>query len=585
MKINNHLIGFLLLALLMLQGNAFAKKKAKDKKENTSSIPAGNTVKSLTREALFINAMQSKLLGNYNEALLRFSAIVKEDPSNYEAHFQLAQVYYQLSLFDKAEAACMKAVSLNPNKEWFYIYLGQIQYEKGEVSKAVETYKKLVQLKPNDISLYMDYASLLIEDDKKKEALAVYDLLEKKFGVREDLALEKMLLYSDLKMFDKNIEEANKLLHLDSNEYRYYGYLGDAYEEKGQKEKAIEVYRRVLKMDVGNVQAYYSILKIYHQEKDDDKLEQVLLEIIHSKDIEVKDKLTLVLPIIQENIFGEVMLNEELTQKIIDELTVSHPSDHDVLLFVADIYHNVKKEDKATQIIQRGLADTSATEIDVVNYLSILIEMGNFELIAQEASLASKKFPDNAVFDYLKAISFFNLKNYKQTQSSYQEGLQKKNDNQNLRLQMLIGLADVSGELKDFDLADKSYDSALEIDPNNALALNNYAYYLSIRNIELDKAEKMSKKSNLLEKDNAAYQDTYAWIFYQKGDYKEALNWMKKSLNSAGDQPSYEMLHHMGDILLKLDETNQAVQYWEQSLKLNDQQDGLLEKIEKYKNK
>lgn len=46
---------------------------------------------------------------------------------------------------------------------------------------------------------------------------------------------------------------------------------------------------------------------------------------------------------------------------------------------------------------------------------------------------------------------------------------------------------------KNYERSDSSYEAALEIDPNNATVLNNYAYYLSERDDKLEKAERMSK--------------------------------------------------------------------------------------------
>ena len=60
--------------------------------------------------------------------------------------------------------------------------------------------------------------------------------------------------------------------------------------------------------------------------------------------------------------------------------------------------------------------------------------------------------------------------------------------------------------------------------------LNNYAYYLSERDDKLEKAERMSKKSNLLVDNNSAFMDTYAWIMYKQKNYKEALNWIEDAL-------------------------------------------------------
>ena len=135
-----------------------------------------------------------------------------------------------------------------------------------------------------------------------------------------------------------------------------------------------------------------------------------------------------------------------------------------------------------------------------------------------------------------------------------------------LKLQMLISLGDVAFELKKYETSDSAYDAALEIDPNNATVLNNYAYYLSERNIKLEKAERMSKKSNLLVDNNSAFIDTYAWIMYKMKNYKEALEWMEQAMQIPDSKERAELLSHYGDILYKVGRVDDAMQQWQKAI-------------------
>jgi tetratricopeptide (TPR) repeat protein len=91
--------------------------------------------------------------------------------------------------------------------------------------------------------------------------------------------------------------------------------------------------------------------------------------------------------------------------------------------------------------------------------------------------------------------------------------------------------------------------------------LNNYAYFLSLRNTNLDKAEAMSKKSNELSKANSSYLDTYAWILYAQKKYSDAKIWMEKALAVDGNK-SPVLLEHYGDILYQLDMKDLSMEYW-----------------------
>lgn len=62
------------------------------------------------------------------------------------------------------------------------------------------------------------------------------------------------------------------------------------------------------------------------------------------------------------------------------------------------------------------------------------------------------------------------------------------------------------------------------------MVLNNYAYYLSLKKKDLQRAEEMSRKSNEIEPDNATYLDTYAWVLYQLKRYDEAKQYMDRAV-------------------------------------------------------
>jgi Tfp pilus assembly protein PilF len=103
----------------------------------------------------------------------------------------------------------------------------------------------------------------------------------------------------------------------------------------------------------------------------------------------------------------------------------------------------------------------------------------------------------------------------------------------------------------------------LKLDPNNVFVLNNYAYYLSLRKVKLDRAAQMAKLANELAPNQASFEDTYAWVLFQQGKYTDALQWIKKALehgNSSG-----ELLEHYGDILFKAGNLEDALEQWKKA--------------------
>ena len=119
---------------------------------------------------------------------------------------------------------------------------------------------------------------------------------------------------------------------------------------------------------------------------------------------------------------------------------------------------------------------------------------------------------------------------------------------------------------------------ALAIDPDNYLTLNNYAYYLSVDGIELDKAERMSGRVVERFPDNATYLDTHAWVLFKKGEYTLAKFYMDSAIKNSQDE-SDTLLEHYGDILYKVGKVDKALEYWIKAKEIGSESETLDRKI------
>ena len=155
-------------------------------------------------------------------------------------------------------------------------------------------------------------------------------------------------------------------------------------------------------------------------------------------------------------------------------------------------------------------------------------------------------------------------------------------DNEMLLLEFYSSLADLHHAEGNDNVSDSLYEKVLNIDFENVLVLNNYAYYLSVRKVKLEKAKEMSLKCNELEQDNGTYQDTYAWVLYQLSEYEMAKEWIEKSLAN-GSSTSAVVVEHYGDILYQLGDKEGAIIQWKIANTLGEASKFLLQKIEEGK--
>jgi tetratricopeptide (TPR) repeat protein len=117
---------------------------------------------------------------------------------------------------------------------------------------------------------------------------------------------------------------------------------------------------------------------------------------------------------------------------------------------------------------------------------------------------------------------------------------------------------------KKFDLAEEQFRKVLELNPNNASVLNYYGYMLADRGIRLEEATAMIQRAVTQDPSNGAYLDSLGWAFYRQNKLAEAEEQLRKAASRSAHDPT--VLGHLGDVYMKLGQTERAAELWERSL-------------------
>jgi tetratricopeptide (TPR) repeat protein len=192
------------------------------------------------------------------------------------------------------------------------------------------------------------------------------------------------------------------------------------------------------------------------------------------------------------------------------------------------------------------------------------MQLEKYDHLRDFSASAIELFPEQAMPFLFSGLANLQLKNYEDALVSFRRGQRLVVNNDELESQFYMYMGDTYHALKNAEESDKAYDRSLELKYDNPYVLNNYAYYLSVRNTNLYKAEVMAKKAVELDPVNASFQDTYGWVLYRLGRFDEAKTWVAKALEEKGG-PSAEVMEHYGDILFHLGEIGKAVEYWEKA--------------------
>ncbi len=123
------------------------------------------------------------------------------------------------------------------------------------------------------------------------------------------------------------------------------------------------------------------------------------------------------------------------------------------------------------------------------------------------------------------------------------------------------------------------WEKILEENPSHVNTLNALGYVYAEEGINLDKAEEMIKKALEQDPNNGAYLDSLGWVYFKRQSYKKAEEYLKKAVSNTKDPVIYE---HIGDLYIKLNDIDIALDYYKKGLELDPQSKSLKEKITEY---
>ncbi len=106
--------------------------------------------------------LQSKPLPEVSEKLDR----AKNEPNNFDAQMEAANLYVKIKAFDKAQEFYNRAELLNPSDYEKIVQLGNGFFDAGKFEKAEKWYEQALVKKPDDVNVRTDLGITFVEREK-----------------------------------------------------------------------------------------------------------------------------------------------------------------------------------------------------------------------------------------------------------------------------------------------------------------------------------------------------------------------------------------------------------------------------------
>jgi len=550
---------FLQIALagaLLIEGN---KVLAQEKAAVPKTLNAGD---SLLIKELYFRGIQQKSSGQLVAAENTFDKLVLLQPENDAAHFELARIYLEKEDYPAAERAAKRATDLNPDNEWYWSILLDSYKGTGNVKAMPAVFDELVRLDPDKASHYHDKAYALYLDKQYEASLAVYDTIASRFGETDDQYLTRYQIFLAKGDTRSAISELEQLVSKKPKESKAYILLAELYTETKQSKRAIALLEEAGTLFPNEPLILLSKSDTYLALGKQKQAYDYLRQAFRSEKLDIDAKAGVLYTAISDRKYP---VDAKVVMDLADLLAASYPREAKAHAVKGDVYMQLQALESARQAYLDALDVNRYIDGVWQQLLQVELQLGRYNDVTMHGKEALALFPNHPLILFFTGHGFLGNRNYQEARVHLESALNHANEEHTpLLTQVYSNLGDIYNALAMHAESDVAYEEAIALDSTNAYALNNYAYYLALRREKLPLAAKMSKKSNEITPNYASYEDTYAWVLFQQGKYREALTWIERAIKHA-EEPSDTLLEHYGDILAKTGNIGGAVGQWKRA--------------------
>ena len=554
------IIGIGVLVGMFYYTNSYASKTHKEKKKSKTSI--AQQARLASNVSMLIDAKKAEITGNEEKAVELFKDYTDKYPNDAVAYFELARLTANQKHVHDAVDLAGKAAKLDPSNKWYQLFYAEVLQLDGKYKDAIGVYERITEQDPDNLDYYYQLAALYLTIEKYPDAIRIYDKIESKAGVSEAISIQKEKIYMLLNNLPKAQQELEALVAAYPDDIHFLSILAEFFMNNKMQDKGLETYHKIEQLDPGNPYVHMSMADYYRKTGEKQKIFDELKLGFQNPNLDIDTKVNILLSFF--NISKLPDDSKAMVFELTRILTTVHPNDPKAHSIYGDFLVEDKKNAEAREEYLKVITLDSSKFVVWEEVLRLDLVLEKYDHLVVYSRRAEELFPDQPILCLFEGIASYELKKYEDAVKAYKRALKLVADDNDLLAELYMHLGDTYHSLKDSTESDSAYEKSLSLKNDNAYVLNNYAYYLSLRNRALDKAETMSKKAVTLDPKNSSFQDTYGWVLYKLQKYEDAKTWVGKALE-AKDSVSAEVMEHYGDILYKLGETSQALEYWEKA--------------------
>lgn len=554
----------------------------------------------------YLKGAEKEADGKIDEAFEYFKKAYKTDPSYTDASYAygLSRSALLSDTFSSREEFLYDLALMRPLLDQYpsdissaerYAYAAALA---DTLPEGIRVYNILVREHPGLSRIYMPLSFYYLnigEVDSAVHAIREFERLE---GATTETTIRKVTALLSVKDTASALEEARRYAEANPGQPEPIIDKAMIYSVLGQQDSAILFLEDALRQFPDRSETKFDIAMLYAEKGDSSKFHKLVDEAFRGEDMEYEDRMAMLQMYTKNLPFGADDYSE--SDRLYEYASTLYGNDADFY----DQYANYE----LTKASYSGALEKAGKALELnptePSFLGRVISLSIVADKPREGMSAFEKFPSDDLKkqygilmayisaaqlagEYLKSLEWIDTLinvetpglslNTVLTLEKMDSVTSEYDPDGMLNSSVAYEVAgDIFAKLKDSGSTVRSYENSILLaDSTDASSLNNYAYYLvetlkvKPGSDEFEKAKRMSRMS--LEKSpeqQAVYLDTYAWILYNEGDYKNAILYQEMAIETEGKNVASEMLSHYGDMLYMDGRKEEALEQWEKALKL-----------------
>lgn len=554
-------------------------------------------------EYLFLEAANAYTEARYDDYFMLLKRAAALDPSDPFIAGALAEIKLANSTSDSltmegAYRDLERRWLANPSDENNATVFASVAKSAGRIDDVIYVWETLDSLLPDRTDPAMNLASALVARGSTKpdtsdinRALEIYNRLEKGLKGNVQLISRKINALAAKSDTARIVAELKKLYADAPADIQAALFIGTVYHSLSMPDSAMRFFDRACEIDSTNGLVYLTRASFFQTRGDSAAYDREVFRALESPELEFAPKFELLSDYVIK-LYADSTLRPRIDH-MFEVLQEVNPGEGVLHAFYGDY--------KATIGDLAGAAEQYSYSIDLEpdneqtwqNLTGIYGQLEELEKMAETAQKATHRFADTPYFPLSAAAALSQLKRTDEALLTL-DTIDMSRTDDNVRSLVYGTKGDILYSVGMPDSAFADYRRAIELNPQNYMAMNNAAYFMSERGTDLTTAELYASIATTADPENVTYLDTQAWVYFKKKEYKKAREIMDKVLQLSGitpsdsvmtenanpeNVPSAEIYDHAGDIYFMTGDHNEAVEFWKEALNLAPDNEAIKKKV------